>query len=114
MCVFFTGLTLIIINELINKPLQITTYKYLPRDLDTYLREEPYASVTFADMFSDDFVPGTSYTSTMSNVGVVSKATSNGFTLPQVISNGATASPTLVNSSMGLNSPLLAQSSTIA
>ncbi len=29
-------------------------YRYLPRDLDTYLREQPYASTTFKSMFEED------------------------------------------------------------
>ena len=31
-----------------------TVYRYLPRDLDTYLREETGATTTFRSMFEED------------------------------------------------------------
>jgi len=52
---FFTGVVLIVVNALFktqNRPPKIQ-YAYLPRDLDTYIREEPLATVQFQDMFSD-------------------------------------------------------------
>lgn len=61
---FFTGIILIVCNEVINAPKQVTVYKYLPRDLDTYLREEPLVSVQFADLFTDDIEPGSVYSQT--------------------------------------------------
>lgn len=110
----FTGITLIVVNELINKPEQIVTYKYLPRDLDTYLREEPYASVTFADMFSEDFAPTNMYSSTLGNTAVATGFSSNAFALPALpSSNVASASATLPASAMGVYSPHLATSSVI-
>ena len=61
LCLFFTGIILIVVNEQLNAPEQKTVYKYVPRDLDTYLREEPLASLAFADMFADNFQPGDVY-----------------------------------------------------
>lgn len=55
----FAGLLLIMANELVaarREPKVV--YKYLPRDLDTYLREEPKASVTFQSMFEGTGLPG--------------------------------------------------------
>lgn len=62
---FFTGIILVITNEMINAPKQVTEYRYLPRDLDTYIREEPLASVTFDDLFNTDFQPRNVYSSTV-------------------------------------------------
>lgn len=47
------ALSLLLANELAAlraRPPQVV-YRYLPRDLDTYLREEPAVSTTFASMF---------------------------------------------------------------
>lgn len=115
MCALFTGITLIIVNELINKPEKIVTYKYLPRDLDTYLREEPYASVTFADMFTDEFEPSTMYSSTLaSNTASASKVTFAGFTKPaRFTSNATSAVPMTLTTSTAVVSPHLATSSVV-
>lgn len=54
--VFFSGVILVIVNQLIKahaRPPQVE-YRYLPRDLDTYLREQPLASVNFKGMFRDE------------------------------------------------------------
>lgn len=53
---FFTGLVLIIVNQLIkaNAQPQRVEYRYLPRDIDTYLREQPMASVHFESMFKEE------------------------------------------------------------
>jgi len=54
--VFFTGIVLVIVNQLVkakDRPPQIE-YRYLPRDLDTYLREQPLASVHFKSMFKEE------------------------------------------------------------
>lgn len=54
--VFFTGIVLVIVNQLLkarDRPLQVE-YRYLPRDLDTYLREQPLASVHFKGMFKEE------------------------------------------------------------
>lgn len=53
----FAGIILIMSNELVasrRKPM--IKYKYLPRDLDTYIRQEPYASVTYKNMMEDEDV----------------------------------------------------------
>lgn len=52
------GIAMIMANELVAARRRTTVeYRYLPRDLDTYLREEPYASVTFQSMFNDENLP---------------------------------------------------------
>jgi hypothetical protein len=53
---FFAGIGLVIINQLIVTKMQPppVQYKYLPRDLDTYLREDPGALSTFSSMFKSD------------------------------------------------------------
>ena len=49
---------LVLANELVAARTQPrVVYRYLPRDLDTYLREEPRASVTFQSMFENDDIP---------------------------------------------------------
>lgn len=53
---FFTGVILVIVNQLVkqkDRPPRVE-YRYLPRDLDTYLREQPLASVHFRNMFRDE------------------------------------------------------------
>lgn len=54
--VFFTGIVMVIVNQLIKAQAQPARveYRYLPRDLDTYLREQPMASVHFQSMFKDE------------------------------------------------------------
>lgn len=50
---FFTGILLVVLNSLLslrNAPPRIE-YRYLPRDLDTYLRDQPLATVQFESMF---------------------------------------------------------------
>lgn len=52
----FSGVLLVVVNELVKahaKPTRVE-YRYLPRDLDTYLREQPLASVQFRNMFRDE------------------------------------------------------------
>lgn len=54
-----TALALLLANEVATlraRPPRVE-YRYLPRDLDTYLREEPRASATFRSMFEEDDVP---------------------------------------------------------
>lgn len=54
----FAGIALLLANELVAaRQTKMVEYRYLPRDLDTYLREEPYASATFQSMFSDENLP---------------------------------------------------------
>lgn len=50
---FFAGVILVIVNELVKLHARppVVEYRYLPRDLDTYLREQPLASAHFRDMF---------------------------------------------------------------
>lgn len=56
---FFTGVVLVVLNALVktrDSPPRVE-YHYLPRDLDTYLREQPLATVQFENMFkADDLV----------------------------------------------------------
>lgn len=114
MFLLFVGVVLVIVNEMVNKPKQIVHYKYLPRDLDTYLREEPYASITFADMFADDFEPATSYAS-LSNVvytGNVGLVTSNNVLAATTSSRLATKAYASSQTVL-LNSPMIQTSSTI-
>lgn len=50
---FFTGLFLLFANQLFaDRPPEVRMV-YVPRDLDTYLREEPEALTTFDTMFSE-------------------------------------------------------------
>ena len=58
---FFTGLLLLIINQLIAGPRKEVKILYVQRDLDTYMREEPNALVTFNDMFTGDDVDPSDY-----------------------------------------------------
>lgn len=55
---FFTGIVLVIVNQMVKsqeRPERVE-YRYLPRDLDAYLREQPLASVNFQSMFRDEEV----------------------------------------------------------
>jgi hypothetical protein len=53
---FFAGIVLIVVNQLVKANAQPprVEYRYLPRDLDTYLREQPEASTHFGAMFRDE------------------------------------------------------------
>jgi hypothetical protein len=54
----FAGVIFVMANELVaarREPRVV--YRYLPRDLDTYLRQEPQASATFNSMFTEDDIP---------------------------------------------------------
>jgi hypothetical protein len=56
MFLVFTGIVLILANQLVAcqrrpRPLDV---RYVPRDLDTYLRTQPLASVQFGDMFTEE------------------------------------------------------------
>jgi hypothetical protein len=54
----FAGVTMVMANELVAaRTHPRIVYRFLPRDLDTYLREEPPASATFKAMFESDDVP---------------------------------------------------------
>jgi hypothetical protein len=53
--VFFTGIFLIVANQLVKQNQgPVVQYRYLSRDLDTYLREETLASAQFSPMFLDE------------------------------------------------------------
>lgn len=53
--VFFTGVFLIVANQLVKQTAGPTVeYRYLARDLDTYLREDPMASAQFSPMFTEE------------------------------------------------------------
>ena len=53
--VFFTGVFLIVANQLVKQgKAPAVEYRYLSRDLDTYLREDPMASAQFSPMFTDE------------------------------------------------------------
>lgn len=53
----FLGVVLIMANQLVtcNRRREIE-YRYLPRDLDTYVREQPLASAQMRDMFVEETV----------------------------------------------------------
>lgn len=53
---FFAGVVLVVVDQLVKAHAQpvLVEYRYLPRDLDTYLREQPLASVQFRSMFRDE------------------------------------------------------------
>ena len=58
---FFTGLFLLIANQLFaDKPVEVR-YVYLPKSLDQYLREEDSALTTFDTMFNAADVDVSSY-----------------------------------------------------
>jgi hypothetical protein len=49
---FFTGIILVAVNSLTyDRPVQIQ-YRYLPRDLDSFIRTEPYPSAIFGSMWT--------------------------------------------------------------
>jgi hypothetical protein len=50
MFLFFTGVTLVIANELLTRCPPRVEYKYLPRELDMYLRELGQATVPYKAM----------------------------------------------------------------
>lgn len=47
--VFFAGMILVVLNEMIKKPKTVIEYRYLPRDLDVLMREDRYASAAPVD-----------------------------------------------------------------
>ena len=51
---FFTGIILIVVNELTyDRPREIQ-YRYLPRDLDQFIRTEEFPSAIFGSLWSVD------------------------------------------------------------
>jgi len=51
---FFTGIILIVVNELTyDRPREIQ-YRYLPRDLDQFIRTEEFPSAIFGSMWNVD------------------------------------------------------------
>ncbi len=56
LALFFTGVVLVVVNQLVRSADRAprVEYRYLPRDLDTYLREQPQATVQFEKLFKDE------------------------------------------------------------
>jgi hypothetical protein len=51
---FFTGVILVVVNQLTyNRPKEVQ-YRYLPRDLDEFIRTEPYPSAIFGSLWNVD------------------------------------------------------------
>jgi hypothetical protein len=50
----FVGVLMVIVNERVYSVPTRVEYRYLPRDLDTYLRETTHAHVPFAEMNEED------------------------------------------------------------
>jgi hypothetical protein len=49
------GVLLVVVQyQVAQCPAPKVEYRYLPRDLDTYIREEPGASVVYGAMFGDE------------------------------------------------------------
>lgn len=50
----FVGVALIMANQLVacSRRRRPVEYRYLPRELDRYIREQPLASANFRDMFA--------------------------------------------------------------
>lgn len=51
---FFTGIVLVAVNSLTYDRPQKIQYRYLPRDLDSYIRTEPYPSAIFGSLWDVD------------------------------------------------------------
>lgn len=54
---FFAGVVLLVVNELLAMRPPRVEYRYLPKDLDDYLREAPSPGQSLAIMFKDAEVP---------------------------------------------------------
>ncbi len=54
--VFVAGVIMVVVNELVKDKCGVpkVIYRYLPRDLDTYIRQEPLATVAFSDLFAGE------------------------------------------------------------
>ena len=50
--VLFTGILLLVINQILAGPPKEVRYVYLPRDLDELWREQPHALTTFKQEFN--------------------------------------------------------------
>lgn len=56
-CLACAGLLLVATNHIVHARHKTRVeYRYLPRDLDTYIRDMPFASIDFEAMFLDDDV----------------------------------------------------------
>lgn len=53
-CLLFCGCFLVLLNGIIKSQGKQIEYRYLPQDMDTWLRSQPHASATFANMFGDN------------------------------------------------------------
>ena len=51
--VFFTGIILVLTNEFMHDRPTRVEYRYLPRDLDDYVRTAPLPTNVFGPMFED-------------------------------------------------------------
>lgn len=51
---FFTGIIFVVTNELTYDRHKEIQYRYLPRDLDEFIRTEPYPSAIFGSMWEVD------------------------------------------------------------
>jgi hypothetical protein len=47
------GIVLILLDEIVNRQPPRVEYKYIPRDLDMYLREIPFAVYDHSKIFED-------------------------------------------------------------
>jgi hypothetical protein len=48
-----SGIALLLLDELVNRQPPKIEYRYLPRDLDAYLRDIPYAVYDYSKIFDD-------------------------------------------------------------
>lgn len=63
-CLFFTAVIILLVNQVISQQQPQVKLVYLPRSIDQALREEPNALVTFNDMFNAQSVDPSDYSKT--------------------------------------------------
>ena len=51
---FFTGIVLVTVNSLTYDRPEKIQYRYLPRDLDSFIRTQPYPSAIFGSLWDVD------------------------------------------------------------
>lgn len=61
--VLFTGIILLVLNQLLAGPQKEVRMVYLPRSLDVLWREEPSALTTFSNVFDGSDVDPAAYSS---------------------------------------------------
>lgn len=49
----FTGIIMVVVNEFAATQPKVIEYRYLPRDLDDYIRTAPLASTVYSAMFDE-------------------------------------------------------------